>query len=57
VALLDGGLEKWSKEHGGDTDYSPGNIAPAVLTVHPHPALVIEMPAVKRSGFQEKASL
>jgi 3-mercaptopyruvate sulfurtransferase SseA len=34
VALLDGGLEKWSKEQGR-TRNVPGNIAPAVLTVYP----------------------
>ena len=48
VALLNGGLEKWSKEHG-TTRTMPGNAAHVVLTVHPHPALLIEMPAVKQA--------
>jgi thiosulfate/3-mercaptopyruvate sulfurtransferase len=56
VALLDGGLEKWSKEHGV-TRTPPGNIAPAVLTVHPRPALVVEMPAVKRAVYSRSIAL
>jgi thiosulfate/3-mercaptopyruvate sulfurtransferase len=56
VALLDGGLEKWSKEHG-TTRTVPGNIASAVLTVHPRPALIIEMPAVKQAVSSKNIAL
>lgn len=56
VALLDGGLEKWSKEHG-TTRTAPGNIASVVLTVHPHPALIIEMPAVKQAVSSKSIAL
>jgi len=42
AALLDGGLEAWSKEH--DTVKTlPAEPGPTVLTIHPHPELVIEL--------------
>lgn len=47
ASLLDGGLEKWSREHGA-TRTVAGNVAPAVLTVRIHPELLIAMPAVKQ---------
>jgi thiosulfate/3-mercaptopyruvate sulfurtransferase len=46
AALLDGGLEKWSKEHG-TVQTATGNIATAVFTVRPQPSVLIEYPAVR----------
>ncbi len=48
VSLLDGGLDKWAKEHG-TVRTVPGNIAPAVLTVHPNAALIIQLPEVRKA--------
>jgi thiosulfate/3-mercaptopyruvate sulfurtransferase len=46
AVLLDGGLETWSKEH--DTVKTvPAEPSPAVLTIHPHPELIIELPAMR----------
>jgi len=56
VSLLDGGLEKWSKEHG-TVRTIPGNIVPATLTVHPHSALVIEYPAVVEAVSKKNIAL
>lgn len=46
TALLDGGLEKWSREFGAVRTI-PANVATAKLTVHPHPELIIELPALR----------
>lgn len=45
ASLLDGGLEKWIKEYSAtrSTTTSPGT---AMFTVHLHPELIIELPAV-----------
>lgn len=46
VALLDGGLETWSKEH--DTVKTiPADPRPNVLTIHPHPELVVELATLR----------
>jgi len=42
AALLDGGLEAWSKEHE-TAKTLPAEPRPTVLTIHPHPELVIEL--------------
>jgi thiosulfate/3-mercaptopyruvate sulfurtransferase len=47
VSLLDGGLDKWAKEHG-TVRTVPGNIAPAVLTMHPNAALIAQLPEVRK---------
>ncbi|MFZ0859526.1 MAG: hypothetical protein WAN18_02510, partial [Candidatus Sulfotelmatobacter sp.] len=46
TALLDGGLEKWSREFGAVRTIS-ANVAAARLTVHPRPDLIIELPALR----------
>ncbi len=46
TALLDGGLEKWAREFGAVRTI-PANVAAAKLTVHPHPELVMELPALR----------
>jgi thiosulfate/3-mercaptopyruvate sulfurtransferase len=55
AALLDGGLEKWSQEHGA-LQTATGSIVPAVLTVHPQPSVLIEYPAV-RDAVSKKSLL
>ncbi len=48
AALLDGGLEMWSKEH--DTVKTvPAEPAPTVLTIHPRPELVIELATLRET--------
>ena len=46
TALLDGGLEKWSREFGAVRTI-PAVATTAKLTVHPHPELIIELPALR----------
>jgi thiosulfate/3-mercaptopyruvate sulfurtransferase len=47
AALLDGGLEKWSREH--EVARTPSvNPAAGVLTVHPHPELVMELAPLRQ---------
>jgi thiosulfate/3-mercaptopyruvate sulfurtransferase len=48
VSLLDGGLDKWAREHG-TVRTVPDNIAPAVLTVHPNAALIALLPEVRKA--------
>lgn len=46
TAILDGGLETWSKGH--DTVKAlPAESGPTVLTIHPRPELVIELAALR----------
>ncbi len=47
AALLDGGLENWSKEHG-TVKIVPADPGATVLTVHPHPELIVDLPEVRR---------
>jgi thiosulfate/3-mercaptopyruvate sulfurtransferase len=47
VSLLDGGLEKWAREHATVRTNSENTI-PAVLTIHPNAALLIELPEVRK---------
>lgn len=47
VSLLDGGLENWSKEHEV-VKTVPADPRATVLTVHPHPELVVDLPAVRQ---------
>jgi thiosulfate/3-mercaptopyruvate sulfurtransferase len=47
AALLDGGLENWSKEHE-IVKTAPADPGATVLTVHPHPELIIDLPAVRQ---------
>ena len=56
AALLDGGLEKWSKEHG-TVQTATGNFASAVLTVHPQPSVIIEYPAVSDAVSKKSIAL
>ena len=56
AALLDGGLEKWSREH--EVAKTPTVSATAgVLTVHPHPELIVELPAVQKAVASRTAVL
>jgi thiosulfate/3-mercaptopyruvate sulfurtransferase len=48
VSLLDGGLEKWAREHG-TVRTTPEDIVPGVLTVHPNAALIIQFPEVRKA--------
>jgi thiosulfate/3-mercaptopyruvate sulfurtransferase len=48
VSLLDGGLKKWAREHG-TVQTTAGNIVPAVLTIHPNAALMIQLPEVRKA--------
>jgi thiosulfate/3-mercaptopyruvate sulfurtransferase len=47
AALLDGGLEKWSREHETVKTATVSATA-GVLTVHPHPELIVELPALQK---------
>ncbi len=46
AALLDGGLEMWSKEHNTVSTVPP-EPSPTVLTIHTHPELVIELATLR----------
>ena len=46
AALLDGGLEAWSKENA-TVKTLPAEPRPTVLTIHPHPELVIELATLR----------
>ncbi|HEV2398875.1 MAG TPA: sulfurtransferase [Candidatus Sulfotelmatobacter sp.] len=46
TALLDGGLEAWSKEHD-IVKTVPAEPGPAVLTIHPRPELLIELATMR----------
>lgn len=48
VSLLDGGLEAWAREHG-TVRTTPKDIAPAVLTVQPNAAVIIQLPEVRKA--------
>jgi thiosulfate/3-mercaptopyruvate sulfurtransferase len=47
AALLDGGLENWSKEHEV-VKAAPADAGATMLTVHPHPEIVVDLPAVRQ---------
>ena len=46
AALLDGGLDAWSKENA-TVKTLPAEPRPTVLTIHPHPELVIELATLR----------
>ena len=56
AALLDGGLENWSKEHEVVRTV-PANSSAAVLTVHPHPELIMDLAGVKEAISAKNAAL
>lgn len=47
AALLDGGLENWSKEHE-IVKTAPTDPGATVLTVHPHPELIVDLSALRQ---------
>lgn len=56
AALLDGGLENWSKEHEV-VKGAPADAGATVLTVHPHPELIIDLAAVRQIVAAKSAVL
>jgi thiosulfate/3-mercaptopyruvate sulfurtransferase len=56
AALLDGGLEKWSREHAV-VKTPTVSAATGVLTVHPHRELVVEQAAVQKDVSRRSAAL
>ncbi len=56
AALLDGGLENWSKEHETVTTV-PAEPGATVLTVHLHPELIIDLADLRPIVFNRSAVL
>jgi thiosulfate/3-mercaptopyruvate sulfurtransferase len=56
VSLLDGGLEKWSKEYA-TVRTSSGNITPGILTIHPNASVLIELAEVRRIAADKSIHL
>jgi thiosulfate/3-mercaptopyruvate sulfurtransferase len=56
AALLDGGLENWSKEHEV-VNSAPADAGAAALTVHPHPELIIDLAGVRQIVSAKSAIL
>jgi thiosulfate/3-mercaptopyruvate sulfurtransferase len=56
AALLDGGLEKWSREHG-TVRTIPENVLAATLTVRLRPDVLVELPALRQLVSSKTAVL